>query len=210
MSAKWDAYYTRPDGPPWESGTYVSQVAHALDSGLLLSGGAALEVGCGSGATTAFLARRYSRLVGLDISEEALRRARGTVPATAETTRIEWLLADLLDTPRISELHGKFDTVVDVQTFHATAGALAPAAVVAAAIASFLRTGGRLLVIAGNSREPPRLVPGPTLLTREEVVSPFEAAGLYLESLEETRFDSTPAYGLCPPLAWVAVFSRPT
>ena len=131
------------------------------------------------------------------------------MPATPETTRINWLQADLLNTPTLSELHGQFDTVVDVQTYHALAGALAPAPVAAAAVASFLSPGGRLLVITGNSREPPRLVPGPTLLTREEVVSPFEAAGLTLVSLEESRFDSTPVYGLCPPLAWVAVFSKP-
>ena len=67
---------------------------------------------------------------------------------------------------------------------------------------------GRLFVLAGNASEPARVVPGPTLLTRDEVVGSFERAGLVLVSLETTRFDSTPAYGEVPPLAWAAVFAK--
>ena len=49
----------------------------------------------------------------------------------------------------------------------------------------------------------------PVRLTAVELVGPFEAAGLRLVSLEETRFDPTPAYGAVPPLAWCALFEAP-
>jgi SAM-dependent methyltransferase len=210
MSAKWDAYYGLRGGPPWESGGPVSQVAEALVRGALPVGGSVLEVGCGSGATTRFLSRHYSRTVGLDISSEALRLARSRTEAPgAGGQAIEWVLADILDESALHSFRAAFDVVIDVQTYHALAGTIAPREVVAAAIGDCVRPGGRLLIVAGNANEPPRLVPGPSLLTRDELVCPFEAAGLVLGSLEATRFDATPAYGDTPPLAWVALFTKP-
>jgi SAM-dependent methyltransferase len=211
MSAKWDAYYALSGGPPWESGGPVSQVVAALASGALPVGGSVLEVGCGSGATTRFLSRHYHRTVGLDISPEALRLARLREEAPGAGGRaIDWVLADILDASTLRDLRAAFDVVVDVQTYHALAGTIAPRDTVAAAFGDCLRPGGRLLVIAGNATEPPRLVPGPSLLKRDELVCPFETAGLVLESVEASRFDATPAYGDTPPLAWVAIFSKPS
>lgn len=206
MSAKWDAYYALRGGPPWESGGPVSQVVAAVVSGALPAGGSALEVGCGSGATTRFLSRHFARTVGLDISSEALRIARSREESDAA---VEWVCADVLDAAALRGMHASFDVIVDVQTYHAIAGSVVPHEAIASAIAAMVRPGGRLLVVAGNAAEPPRLVPGPSLLTRDEVICPFEAAGLVMESLATSRFDVTPAYGDTPPLAWVALFSKP-
>jgi SAM-dependent methyltransferase len=221
MSAKWDTYYCSPGGPPWESGAPVSQVVEAIESGLLPSshvGGAkrasaALEVGCGTGATTRFLVRHFSRVMGLDISAVALKLARerevAEFASKDSTTSVDWRQLDVLDDAICSPFYASFDVVVDVQTFHAIAKVVAPSVVVATSIAAFLRPGGRLLVMTGSADEPQRLDPGPTLMSRDEVVGPFVAAGLLLVSIRSSRFDRTPAYGDAPPLAWVAVFIKP-
>lgn len=41
--------------------------------------GLALDVGCGSGQSTAFLSPHFRRVVGTDISENQIREARGTL-----------------------------------------------------------------------------------------------------------------------------------
>ena len=109
------------------------------------------------------------------------------------------------------------------QTYHALRGADGSrAAEIASILAALLEPGGRLLVVAGNANEPARTVPGPSLLTREELVDPFTTAcarsarggetesclPLRLVSCRETRFDATRHYGQQGPLAWVAIFER--
>jgi SAM-dependent methyltransferase len=220
--SKWDAYHSGGAPPPWESGRPVSQVLAALASGALPRTGVALELGCGNGVTTLALAAAgdFSRVVGLDIAPAAIARARAAEAATAAAgsadapipSPLEWVCADLLaapPSPAAAPLLAACSVVVDVQTFHALRGTAETAPGVARAIAAFLAPGGRLLVLTGNAGEPARLFPGPTLLTAEEVTAPFTAAGLALLSLEETRFDATPAYGDLPPLAWCALFERP-
>jgi SAM-dependent methyltransferase len=128
----------------------------------------------------------------------------GTTP---QGGRVQWVNADLLDPADIAPFAGLFNFVFDCQTYHAVRSE-ANADRLAAAIASLLAPGGRYFVLTGNADEPPR-TPGPTVLTREQLVAPFEAAGLRLESLEACRFDATSAYGSCPPLAWCANFVKP-
>jgi SAM-dependent methyltransferase len=225
-AAKWDKYH-ESGSPPWESGRPVSQFVAALASGAMPVTGTAMELGCGNGVSTIALveAGQFTRVYGVDISEVALKRALAAAdslgqecimqtaeavanPQSDDSCGLRFVLADLLDPVQAAAWTGQCAAVFDCQFFHAVRHIKSPDQV-AQTMAGFLAPGGRLLVLCGNASEPPRVVPGPTLLTREELMVPFERAGLTLVSLESTRFDSTPAYGAVPPLAWAAVFSKP-
>ncbi|GIJ73994.1 class I SAM-dependent methyltransferase [Virgisporangium ochraceum] len=81
------------------NGVLVTEVAD-------LPPGRALDVGCGEGADTHWLARRGWRVTAVDISRVALRRAADADPDTAD--RVEWVLADLTAAPAP---RGPFDLV---------------------------------------------------------------------------------------------------
>lgn len=70
----WDARYLGGD-TPWDTGTVPPEVISLIDSPGV-SRGWALDLGCGSGVTSCFLAAHGFRVVGIDLSHVALRCAR--------------------------------------------------------------------------------------------------------------------------------------
>ena len=102
-----------------------------------LRGNRALDIGCGTGKSTAPLLERGYRAVGCDISEEMVERARRNLPAHAGAFRV----ADMRSLPYL----GEFDLVVCLDdtvnyllndeeldaTFAAVTAMLAPAGVFA-------------------------------------------------------------------------------
>lgn len=88
--AAWDERYSQEDqlfsGRP--NGALVAEVAG-------MAPGRALDVGCGEGGDTAWLAEHGWRVTALDVSRVALDRAKRSVGAAAAT--IEWVHAGLLE-----------------------------------------------------------------------------------------------------------------
>ncbi|HEU5066171.1 MAG TPA: class I SAM-dependent methyltransferase [Gaiellaceae bacterium] len=72
LAAGFGEWGERVEGDPWEG--FLEELA-----GKLPDGASVLDLGCGDGAKTARLARRFE-VVGVDISEEQLRLARAAVP----------------------------------------------------------------------------------------------------------------------------------
>lgn len=62
-----------------------------------------VDVGCGNGTQTLGLADAFARVIGVDISEEALRGARLYHGAA----NVEYRALDLLDGPAVRALHGE-------------------------------------------------------------------------------------------------------
>jgi SAM-dependent methyltransferase len=102
---------------------------------LPLRGGAALEVGCGSGELTRHLEARFSRVVALDLSAQMLRVAR----SRSESAAVAWLRADAADWPFPA---GAFDCVVSLQTLHHL-----PLEATVARMRDSLRPGGILVLM---------------------------------------------------------------
>lgn len=101
-----------------------------------------LELGCGAGAFTRRLAGLSGRLLAVDVSEEAIARARGS----AASPGIEWRAANAMDLDFAVE--GPFDLVVLVETVYYL-GWLYPffdVAWLAHALFDASRPGGRLLL----------------------------------------------------------------
>lgn len=89
----WDARYRAGD-IPWDSGVTPPEVVALIESGRAERGWA-LDLGCGSGVTSRYLARQGFSVVGIDFSREALRRA--TVAARAEHLACLFVRGDASD-----------------------------------------------------------------------------------------------------------------
>lgn len=100
LSTRWDRYWAAVgatgDGGDvlWDSSTsdeaqrYVDLLAAHADPDRVV-----VDVGCGNGRLTRALARRFPRVVGVDLSTHAVDRARQE--SAAEPGRVEFRVADL-------------------------------------------------------------------------------------------------------------------
>ncbi|HVM34609.1 MAG TPA: class I SAM-dependent methyltransferase, partial [Actinomycetota bacterium] len=90
---EWDARYRERGERMWSgrpNGRLVAEVAR-------LTPGRALDVGCGEGADSIWLAQRGWTVTAIDISEVAIGRAReASHPAGAS---VEWICGDVLRSP---------------------------------------------------------------------------------------------------------------
>nr|WP_240796730.1 class I SAM-dependent methyltransferase [Streptomyces sp. RFCAC02] len=108
--------------------------------------GRALDLGCGEGADTVWLARRGWRVTGVDISRVALERAARHAADAGVTDRIEWQQHDLGE----SFPEGSFD-LVSAQFLHSWSDM--PRDRILRAAAAAVAPGGTLL-IEGHSTGP--------------------------------------------------------
>lgn len=142
------------------------------------AGKSALVVGSGPGDDAEQLAAWGFRTTAFDISETAIRASRKRFPHFT----VDYHTANLLDPP--AQWRGHFDFVFEANTLQVLPASLRPPA--AKNIASFLRPGGLLLVVARGREpsDPEGQMPWP--LTRAEI-SAFVAHGL-----EELSFEVMP------------------
>lgn len=133
-SAAFDEMYAAGDDPWRHEDSWYEERKRALALAALPSRrlGRVLELGPATGLLTVELARRASAVVSVEVSEQALTRARRRVALAGLTDRVEWRHGRVPQTwPE-----GRFDTVVVSEvayfltreewatTLHAIAGAL--------------------------------------------------------------------------------------
>ncbi len=109
--AYWDARY-RDGQTPWDQGTVAPEVL-AFVAGHPGEGRWALDIGCGTGTHSRELARHGYRVVGLDLSWVALRRAL----SAAQHEDLPWygVQADAAD---LGLLQCTFAVALDIGCFH--------------------------------------------------------------------------------------------
>ncbi|MCS0599997.1 class I SAM-dependent methyltransferase [Streptomyces sp. LP11] len=102
-----------------------------------------VDLGCGNGTQTRYLATRFARAVGVDLSHAAVEHARR---AGADGT-VEFRQLDLTDADAVRALHDRLgDTHVYMRAvIHQSEPAARPA--VAAAVARLIGTEGRAFVV---------------------------------------------------------------
>ncbi|WP_410664677.1 class I SAM-dependent methyltransferase [Amycolatopsis sp. lyj-84] len=105
----WDASYH--EGPaPWDFGGPQPAIVRAAPRFT----GEVLDAGCGSGENALHLASRGLYVLGVDVAETALNRARRK--AVERGLEAEFTTADALHLERLGQ---RFDTVLDCGLFHA-------------------------------------------------------------------------------------------
>jgi SAM-dependent methyltransferase len=97
---------------PWDIGRPQPEMIALEDAGTL--GPRVLDVGCGTGTLSLYLAERGHQVLGIDGAPPAIESARASAAGT--NTDIVFILGDAIDV--MSGIHDSFDAVVDVGFFH--------------------------------------------------------------------------------------------
>ncbi|MCI4368133.1 MAG: class I SAM-dependent methyltransferase [Thermoplasmata archaeon] len=173
---------------PWFSPTPYSWVRRIGTGGWWKPGERILDIGCGAGTNTLFLARSGFRATGVDLAPGAIRAA--TQRAKRAGLPAEFRVADALELPFPK---GRFGGLTDVGCFHTLPFPLRPH--YARELARVLKPRGRY-ALAWVAREFTGEMGPAHRPSVEEVASVFESQFqmLRVEFLPGRR-DSIPAYG---------------
>jgi len=176
----WNESYRSGD-LPWDTGRPSSELQRVVGQHAI-GPCRALDIGCGTGSNSVWLAQQGFEVTGLDLAPLAIERAEER--ARAAGVEASFLAADVL---RLPDLAGPFAFFFDRGCFHAVRRG-APRQY-APAVSQRLAAGARGLILAGNAREPHD--PGPPVMTEEEIHDELDQAFTILD-LHEFRFDETP------------------
>ncbi len=177
---QWNHRY-RDGDLPWDTGSPSTELQGVLDRNAIKPC-RVLELGCGTGTNSVWLARQGFQVTGIDLAPLAVERAERRAGAAGVDVR--FVAADVLQLP---DLDGPFEFFFDRGCYHAVRRA-APEQY-APAVARQLAPGGRGLILAGNAGEPHE--PGPPVVTEEQLRSELGLAFRILD-LHEFRFDESP------------------
>jgi SAM-dependent methyltransferase len=97
--------------PPWDTGLTPPEVISLVESGGIR--GRALDLGCGTGTHSIYLARRGFAVVGVDFSSKAIEMAREK--ARQAGAAVDFRVGDVT---RLDFLREPFDFVLDIGCFH--------------------------------------------------------------------------------------------
>jgi ubiquinone/menaquinone biosynthesis C-methylase UbiE len=97
---------------PWELGKPRPILVQVVEEGFVKPG-KALDICCGAGTNTVYLAEKGFQATGLDISHRAVECGREKAEETG--VRVRWIIGNALDFPFED---GEFDFVFDMGCFH--------------------------------------------------------------------------------------------
>lgn len=187
LARAYDAAYATP--PNWDIGRPQRAFVHLEEAGLIDD--PVLDVGCGTGELSLFLASRGHRVLGIDIARLAVEQAR----AKAHWRRIpaQFLVWDVLQLPALAEAGVRVRSVVDSAMFHVLGDD--DRARFVEGLATVLESGGRYLVL-GDAHDDPTTWYG---ISPEELRGRFrERDGwrveVVVDAVVERRWGSSRAY----------------
>ena len=175
--------------PNWDIGRPQRAFVQLFEAGLVRD--PVLDVGCGTGELSLFLARQGHDVLGIDLSPVAIRQAK----EKAHWRRIdaEFLVWDAVDLSGLRERNFTFRTVVDSAMFHIFSDAEREEFV--SGLGEVVPSGG-LYCVLGDARRNARSLYG---LTPAELRRRFEAAGGWrivfaYQTVFERQWSRNPAY----------------
>lgn len=163
ISHVYDAAYTGV--PNWDIGRPQRAFVELLDAGLVRS--PVLDVGCGTGELSLFLARHGHEVLGIDLSAVAIQQAKDKARWRRSTAH--FLVWDALALSRLREANLSFRTVVDSAMFHVLGDRERDLFV--DGLGDVLRSGG-LYCVLGDARRAENDIYG---ITPEEIERRFRA-----------------------------------
>ena len=106
----WNESYASGEPLPWDTGTPDPLLVEVIES-RAIAPGRTLEVGCGTGTNAIFLAQHGFDVLGIDISEVAVDKARAKAQGQCRFETVDFLAA--------APAGGPFEFVFDRGCFHA-------------------------------------------------------------------------------------------
>jgi len=166
----------------WERRVPPAGLVELVEGVRALAPGRALDLGCGSGTDSIYLARHGWTVMGVDIVPEALALARRNAAAAGVTpTFVRGDVTRLVDlVPALS-----FDLIVDFGCLHTLPADLRSAYI---AGVSAVAAPGATYLLYGFAR-PPRLAPMQAGLSEAEVRARFEQLGWQVAAAEQVDDD---------------------
>ncbi len=180
------AYRGRPN---WDIGRPQPALVRLVEAGLVES--PVLDVGCGTGDLSLYLADRGHRVLGVDLSPLAVRQARAK--AEWRGSDAEFAVWDALDLGGLADAGLSFRTVLDSAMFHVLGDAERDRFV--AGLGEVV-PGGGLYVVLGDARRDRGPLYG---ITPAELRRRFDAVGGWevafaVETDFQRRWSANPAY----------------
>lgn len=196
----WNQRYVDSD-TPWDSGNPSEALREFLKEGLVPPT-RALELGCGTGTNAIFLASNGFQVTAVDLSTEAIGRAREK--AAAAGVSIDFRQADVTDLPNLGEA---FSLVFDRGTYHCVRSINLVG--FQKSLARVVAPGGYYLLLAGNAHEQSPPDKGPPRVRAAELCEEIESNSFELLRMERSHFHGVRIQGQeFTPLAWKALFRR--
>ncbi|MFB6075256.1 MAG: class I SAM-dependent methyltransferase [Haloarculaceae archaeon] len=190
-TAVYDAAY-RGVAPNWDIGRPQRAFVALAEAGLVAS--PVLDLGCGTGELSLFLARRGHDVLGVDIAPAAIAQAR----AKARWRRVDarFLVWDALRLDGLAARGLRFRTVLDCAMFHVLGDYERD--VLVAGLERVVPPGGRYCVL-GDVRVDPRSTYGvtPAELRRRFVDTGGWELVFARETVFERRYSANPAWFVC-------------
>jgi cyclopropane fatty-acyl-phospholipid synthase-like methyltransferase len=180
--------------PPWDIGRAQSEVITIEEEGKIW--GRVLDVGCGTGENTLYLAERGYQVMGVDLSPRAIAKARDK--AEARGLEVNFVVHDAL---QLDILGLEFDTVIDSGLFHVFNDE--DRSRFAESVAGVLTSGGYYHMLSFSDLEPGDW--GPRRVKAEEIRASF-VEGWRVEGIAEACFE-TNFEDICA-MAWLATLIR--
>jgi len=128
---------------PWDSGVPPPELIEVIEGARRLPAGRALDLGCGTGTTTVYMANNGWQMTGVDFVPRAIRAARAK--AAAARLSVAFLVGDVT---RLHEypIEPGFDLLFDQGCFHSLPEAAQPA--YAREVTGMARSGATYLLYA--------------------------------------------------------------
>jgi cyclopropane fatty-acyl-phospholipid synthase-like methyltransferase len=154
--------------------------------------GAVLDVGCGTGEHALLAASLGLPATGVDRSPAAINLARAK--AVARSLDATFVVGD------VTELTGRFDTVVDCGLFHVLDDA--DRAAFLASLAGVLTRGGTYIMLSFSDRQPGEW--GPRRISRDDLLDSVRD-GWRIESIDAAEIE---VRGMEPVKSWLTTVAR--
>jgi 2-polyprenyl-3-methyl-5-hydroxy-6-metoxy-1,4-benzoquinol methylase len=143
----WEGMYTKPvESLPWEIVTPPQELKKFLAKHKALKG-SALDIGCGSGNYSVFLAQKKFQVTGVDFSAKALAIARKR--AKLKKLKIKFIRADA--NHLATKLKARYDFIFDYSLLHHISDAKVKS--YAAQFKRLLKPGGYLMLVCYSDKD---------------------------------------------------------